>query len=159
MSRNALAPVRSTPLDRPPVVVLDSPRDGHRSSPIANPLARFVLSVTPDLLHAVERSIARRRENRAVTTLSPVEDRRVYTSGMNFAEYDVDVRFPFVRHVTVRRATAWATDAPAVDPPPSNSSRKRRAGVLGIGGVLALTALGLIANRTNGLPGNLGRRT
>lgn len=159
MSRNAPVPVRSSSIERPPVVVLDTVRPNKRQSPVDNPLARFALSVAPDLLRAVERSVSRRNDARQLSTLQPVGEKRTYTSGMNFSEYDVDVRLPFVRHVTVRKATAWATDAPSNEPVPvATPSLKRRAGVVGIGGVLALTALGLIANRASALPGVLGRR-
>ncbi|HUG15624.1 MAG TPA: hypothetical protein VMM78_11485 [Thermomicrobiales bacterium] len=138
--------------------MLDNARPGHRPAPIASPLARFVLGVAPDLLRAVERSVVRRHDARAVATAPPSGAQRVYTSGMNFAEYDFDVRVPFVRHVTVRRATAWATNAPAIESPPPTSSRRRRAGILGLGGVLALTALGLLANRAAGSVATFARR-
>lgn len=158
MSRNTPVPVRSRSIDRPPVVVLDNHPSARRASPIDNPLARFVLGVTPDLLRAVERSIARRNDSRSITPAQPTGERRTYASGMDFAEYDIDIRFPFVRHVTVRRATAWATDAPFIEPPQPASKRRRKAGVLGVGGVIALTALGVIANRASNLPRPLGRR-
>jgi hypothetical protein len=158
MSRNAPVPVRSSSTDRHPVVVLDNAGASRRSSPIDNPLARFVLSVTPDLLRAVERSVARRNDTRSIATISPVQERRVYTSGMSFAEYDIDIRVPFVRRLTVRRATAWATDSPAVEPAPPAARRKRRAGVLGVGGIVAVTALGLIANRAGNRPAAFRKR-
>lgn len=159
MSRNTPAPIRSTSIERPRVVLLDGARTDKRPSPVDNPLARFALSVTPDLLRVVERSIIRRNEARQVTQMHPIADKRTYTSGMNISEYDIDVRFPFVRNVTVRRASAWATDAPAVEPVVATSSLKRRAGFVGVGGVLALTALGLVASRASALTSALGRRS
>jgi hypothetical protein len=147
MSKNLPAPLRSQSVTRPPVVVLDGNERRARSSGGAS-LARFLMSVTPDLLRAVERSVDARNSARNQIPLQLVQpqDRRIYTSGMSVTEYDVDVRLPFVRQVTVRRAAAWASDTPYVSPDPEPArGRMRRAGIVSIGGALALAALSLVA--------------
>jgi hypothetical protein len=154
MSKNLPAPLQPQQPARPPVVVLDGTERRPRAS-AGGSLARFLLNVTPDLLRVVERSVEARNAARSqapVQLVQTAQDRRIFTSGMSVTEYDVDMRLPFVRHLTVRRASAWATDAPYVapdaGPEPARGGRLRRAGLMSVGGALALAALGLVARGT-----------
>jgi hypothetical protein len=116
------------------------------------PLAKLALDLAPDLLRAFERSRAQRTDSMAIPATRLSANQRGLTSGVQLSEVELDMRVPFVRRVTVRRATAWTTDlpiAPAVTPvtSPQRGGRFRRVGVVGLGGAVALAALGLVANR------------
>jgi hypothetical protein len=157
MSRNLPVPL---PPERPEVVVLDPP--GAVATPGPRPLgalARLALHLTPDVIQALERSLAQRRPEapRAAAVAQP--DLRVVTDAIQYSEIEYDTRVPLMRKVTVRTATSWTTSAPALVPRADDlgGSRLRRAGAVGIGGAVALAALGLLANRGGlSLPG--GRR-
>jgi hypothetical protein len=114
-----------------------------RSSQTVNPLLRLALNLAPDIIRAVERS----RQQQDAIAPTPIVDRRRYTSGVRLSEVEVDTRVPFVRKVTVRRATAWSADLPEVAQPAPPQRRMRWAGLLGIGSAFILATLGLVANR------------
>jgi hypothetical protein len=144
----------------PEVIVIGGQDKGQRVGSIATPLARLALSLAPDLLHAVERSLAQ-RERDAVAMAPAPRDPRIISSGIQFSEVEYDMRVPFLRKVTVRKASAWSSEMPApivVEAPPAQrGTRLRRAGIVSLGGAVALTALGVLANRAGGT-GLGGRR-
>src|SRR4029453_8305469 len=85
-------------------------------------LARLAVHLTPDIIQALERAVTQRR---AMPPAPPVAaplresvDLRVYTDAIQFSEIQYDTRVPLLRKVTVRTATSWITNAPAVLPPP-----------------------------------------
>lgn len=144
--------------ERPEVIVLDSRAAGSRGTP---PLGRLLVSLTPDLIRAVERSLAQRTESRSVAPLVR-QDARAYRGGVELSEVEYDMRLPFLRKVTVRKASAWTSDMPFVQPiletPNRRGGKLRRAGMLSVGGAFALAALGLLANRVGSIPGPGWRR-
>ena len=154
-----LRPGRSEPrVERPEVIVLDSRSAGSRGT---SAFGRLLLSLTPDLIRAVERSLAQRNESRAATPVVR-QDTRAYRGGVQLSEVEYDTRLPFLRKVTVRKASAWTSDLPFVDPvveaPSRRGGKLRRAGLLSVGGAFALAALGLLANRAGSIPGLGSRR-
>ena len=171
MSKHLPVPVRSERperlerprrVERPEVIVIDPGRLAERRQP--HPLARLALALVPDLLRAAERSLAQRQPPPALVRLEQKEPRepRARASGFQLSEVEYDMRVPFVRRVTVRRASAWSAELPQLlssdaAPEPHGKSGLRRAGVVGAG-ALALAALGLLAGRSGSLPGLGGRR-
>ena len=162
MSRQLPVPLRqgrSEPrVERPEVIVLDSRRPSTSGS---SAFGRLLLSLTPDLIRVVERSIAQRDEKRQVTTqVQP--DTRAYRGGVQMSEVEYDTALPFLRKVTVRKASAWTSDLPFIqpqpEPEPRRSGRLRRAGLLSVGGAFAVAALGLLVNRAGSIPGLGWRR-
>jgi hypothetical protein len=86
---------------------------------------------------------------------------RIVTDAIQYSEIEYNSRVPFVRKVTVRTATSWTTSAPALLPEAEEASGTllRRAGMLGVGGAVAVAALRLFASRGNlGLPRAVRRR-
>lgn len=144
--------------DRPDVVVLES-RPDRSGAPSA--VGRALVSLTPDLIRVVERSLANRKDARHVAPVTP-QDARAYRSGIQLSEVEYDTRLPFLRKVTVRKANAWTSDLPFDLPPVEPASRRGgrfwTAGILSVGGAFALAALGLIANRAGSIPGLGSRR-
>jgi hypothetical protein len=136
------APLRNREPARPDVVVLEP----SRSSQTVNPLIRLALNLAPDVFRALARN---RQQQRDAVVPTPFVDRRRYTSGVRLSEVEVDTRVPFVRKVTVRRATAWSADLPEIAPPASPQRRMRWAGLLGIGSAFILATLGVLANRVS----------
>ncbi len=140
------------------MIVLDRRAAGSRGTA---PLGRLLVSLTPDLIRAVERSLAQRTESRPA---APVvrQDARAYRSGVQLSEVEYDTRLPFLRKVTVRKASAWTSDLPFVQPasetPDRRGGKLRRAGMLSVGGAFALAALGLLASRAGSIPGPGWRR-
>lgn len=131
-----------------PEVIVVEPRSTQAStSRSVAPLAKLALDLAPDLLRAFERSRAQRADSIDIPAARPASDRRGLTSGVQLSEVELDMRVPFVRRVTVRRATAWTTDLPIAPTvtPPQRTSRFRRVGVVSLGGAVALAALGLVA--------------
>jgi hypothetical protein len=121
----------------------------------------MLVSITPDLIRVVERSIAQRNESRASTPIVR-QDARVYRGGVQLSEVEYDTNLPFLRKVTVRKASAWTSDLPFVDltsqPTAQRGGKLRTAGLLSVGGALALAAVGVIANRAGSIPGLGSRR-
>lgn len=140
------------------MIVLDSRQQESRGS---NSFARLLVSLTPDLIRVVERSLAERNQARPMTpTVRP--DTRAYRGGVELSEIEYDMRLPFLRKVTVRKASAWTSDLPFIEPLSETSTSRggklRTAGLLSVGGAFALAALGLIANRAGNIPGLGSRR-
>lgn len=150
VSNRLPAPLRTRAVARPEVVVLEP----QRSPQAVNPLIRLALSLAPDIIRAVERN--RERREGVVTPLAT--DRRRFASGVQFSEVEVDTRVPFVRKVTVRKATAWSTDLPDIPRPAPRPRRLRRASLLGISSAFLIATLGLLVNRAGNLPGFGSRR-
>jgi len=138
--------------------VLNTRSGGSRGS---STLGRLLVSLTPDLVRAVERSLAQRSETRSAAPLVR-PDARAYRGGIQLSEVEYDTRLPFLRKVTVRKASAWMSDTPFVQPvvdaPGRRGGKLRRAGMLSVGGAFALAALGLLANRAGSVPGLGSRR-
>lgn len=154
-----LRPGRTEPrVERPEVIVLDSRSGGSRAS---SAFGRLLLSMTPDLIRVVERSLAERNVSRPV---APVirQDARAYRGGIQLSEVEYDTSLPFLRKVTVRKANAWASDLPFTEQVPMTPARRSEklwmAGILSVGGAFALAAVGLIANRVGSIPGLGSRR-
>ena len=162
MSRQLPVPLRpgrtESRVERPEVIVLDTRSGGSRGS---STLGRLLVSLTPDIVRAVERSLIQRSDMRSAAPLVR-PDARAYRGGIQISEVEYDTRLPFLRKVTVRKASAWTSDLPFVEPAPEVSTRRggklRRAGILSVGGAFALAALGLLANRAGSLPGLGSRR-
>jgi hypothetical protein len=165
MSRNLPVPLRSerSPQpdrrrpSQPEVIVIDPARATQRQ---LHPLARLAIGLAPDILHALERSLAQRGESHAASVRPEPAQTRARLTGFQFSEVEYDLRAPFVRKVTVRRASGWAAELPqlveAIEPR-ARGGGLRRAGALGVG-ALALAALGVLANRGGNLPGRGWRR-
>jgi|GEM_PF-939214 len=154
-----LRPGRSEPrVERPEVIVLEPRSNVSRGSAA---FGKALLALTPDLIRAVERSLAQRDDKRAATPFVQ-PDSRAYRGGVQMSEVEYDTALPFLRKVTVRKASAWTSDLPFVAPEPQPSSRRggklRRAGLLSVGGAFVLAALGLIVNRAASIPGLGSRR-
>lgn len=132
------------------MIVLEGGRRERAADGAGASLAKLALRLAPDVLHAVERSLAE-RERRAQPglTMLPGGDRRRFTSGVRLSEVEIDTAVPFVRRVVVRSATAWASDLPFVEPAAPRRGRLRRAGAIGAGSMLAvgIAALGMLAGR------------
>jgi hypothetical protein len=161
MSRQLPVPVRpgqtEPRADRPEVIVVDSRAAGSHG---ASGFGRLLVSLTPDLIRVVERSLAQRNEARPVAPATRV-DTRAYRGGVQLSEVEYDTRLPFLRKVTVRKASAWTSDLPFVEPAseaPARRGRLRMAGFLSLGGAFALAALGLLAKRAGSIPGLGSRR-
>ncbi|MCO5177835.1 MAG: hypothetical protein M9890_12835 [Thermomicrobiales bacterium] len=152
MQQRGVAPLGSGRAERPEVVVLPTHAD---SSPRGNALLHLALQLAPDVLRTLERS--RARNNVRQVTPKIVEPRNI-VHGLNMSEVELDVRIPLVRNITVRRATAWAADLPAITPAaPRRSGRLRRVGIVGVGACVAAT-IGILANRASGLVAPVIRR-
>ena len=154
-----LRPGRTEPrVERPEVIVLDSRAGGSRGS---SAFGRLLLSLTPDLIRAVERSLSQRNESRSAAP-AVRQDTRAYRGGVQLSEIEYDTRLPFLRKVTVRKASAWTSDLPFIEQAPVTPGRRggklRMAGILSVGGAFALAAVGLIANRAGSVPGLGSRR-
>jgi hypothetical protein len=154
-----LRPGRTEPrVERPEVIVLDSRSAGARG---ASAFGQLLLSLTPDLIRVVERSLAQRDESRTATP-AVQKDTRAYRGGVQLSEVEYDMSLPFLRKVTVRKASAWTSDLPFFEPIAETTSRRggklRWAGLLSVGGAFVLAALGLIANRAGSIPGLGSRR-
>lgn len=162
MSRQLPVPLRTgrtePRVERPEVIVLDARAGGSRGT---SAFGRLLLSLTPDLIRAVEHSLAQRNESRS-SAPAIRQDARAYRGGVQLSEVEYDTSLPFLRKVTVRKASAWTTDLPFVEPVSETPSRRggklRRAGLLSVGGAFALAALGLLANRAGSIPGLGSRR-
>lgn len=162
MSRQLPVPVRpgrSEPrADRPEVIVVDSHSTGSRGTAA---FGRLLVSLTPDLIRVVERSLAQRNEARPAAPVARV-DTRAYRGGVQLSEVEYDTWLPFLRKVTVRKASAWTSDLPFVESmieaPARRGGKLRTAGFLSLGGAFALAALGLLANRAGSIPGLGSRR-
>jgi hypothetical protein len=155
MSRNLPVPIRSERLKRrgqsdravrtpaPEVIVLDDHRSGSPGSAsfVAHPLARLAIGLAPDVLRAIERSMAQRRD--ASLTSAPVTraDTRSWASGFQLSEVEYDTRVPLVRKVTVRKAAAWTADFPT--PTPTRQDDRRGGGRLRAAGLVSAGALGV----------------
>lgn len=163
MSRQLPVPLRqgrSEPrVARPEVLVIDSRSNAARGT---SAFGKLLLSLTPDLIRVVERSLAQREQQRAATPLIQPDAARAYRGGIQLSEVEYDTRLPFLRKVTVRKASAWTSDqpfvAPVAEPAPRRHGSLRRAGLLSVGGAFALAALGLLANRAGSIPGLGSRR-
>jgi hypothetical protein len=165
MSRNLPVPLRSArptqpDLRRPdqPEVIVINPAAATRRQP--HPLARLAIGLAPDILHALERSLAQRGEVQPAPSRTQPPQLTTRLSGIQLSEVEYDLRAPFVRKVTVRRASAWAADLPQLfeaAEPQARGGGLRRAGVVGAGAI-ALAALGVLANRAGNLPGRGWRR-
>ena len=155
MSRQLPVPLRP---ERSEVIVLDSRVGKSRGT---SAFGRLLVSLTPDLIRAVERSLTQRNAPASVAPATR-QDARAYHGGVQLSEVEYDTRLPFLRKVIVRKASAWTSDTPFVLPVPDTSSRRggklRRAGILSVGGAFALAALGLLANRAGNIPGLGSRR-
>ena len=159
MSKQVPVPLGAGRRDRPEVIVLDAPR----SSPdTANPLLRLALGLTPDVLRLIERSANRRSP---VVTRQPElllrPERRRFISRVQHSEVEVDTWVPFVRKVTVRRSSAWASDLPVMEPAVAPEPRRRRVravGLMGVGGAIALATVGLLARGGGSVTGSIPRR-
>jgi hypothetical protein len=154
-----LRPGRTEPrVERPEVIVLDS-RSG--SSGGSSAFGRLLLSLTPDLIRVVEHSLSQRNASRSAAP-AVRQDLRAYRGGVQLSEVEYDTTLPFLRKVTVRKASAWTSDLPFFEPVAATSSRRggklRWAGVLSVGGAFALAAVGLLANRVGNIPGLGSRR-
>ena len=153
-----LRPGRTNPrVERPEVIVLDSRSTDSRGS---SAFGRLLLSLTPDLIRAVERSLSQRNSSRSVAP-AVRRDARAYRGGVQLSEIEYDTSLPFLRKVTVRKASAWTSDLPFTEQAPVAPGRRgtlRRAGLLSVGGAFALAAVGLIANRAGSIPGLGSRR-
>lgn len=141
------------------MIVLDARQSGSRET---KAFARLLVSLTPDLIRVVERSLAQRQRNVARPSAPiPRTDTRAYRGGVQLSEIEYDTRLPFLRKVTVRKASVWTNDLPFVDltePPTANRDGKlRTAGLLSVGGALALAAAGVLANRLGAIS-RLGSR-
>lgn len=160
--RDALRPFEGN--SRPEIIVVEQGRMAGRPSP--HPLARLAVGLAPDILRAVERAVAQRAAAGTGSTAptvspDPWTDPRSRASGFQLSETEYDMRMPFVRKITVRKATAWAADLPAFVPAATAGEQPRggvllRAGVLGLGACV-VAALGLLASRA-GVAGG-GRRS
>jgi hypothetical protein len=165
MSRQLPVPLRpgrsESRVERPEVVVLESRSNAARGS---SAFGKLLLSLTPDLIRVVEQSLAQRseREKRAASQITPLvqPDMRAYRGGIQLSEVEYDTSLPFLRKVTVRKASAWTSDfpfvAPVAEPASRRSSGLRWAGLVSVGGAVALAALGLLANRIPGLGSRRG---
>ncbi len=124
-------------------------------------LRRLLVSLTPDLLRLAERSITRRQSSPALTP-TVREAARIYRGGVQLSEVEYDMSLPFLRKVTVRKASAWATDLPFTAPldnaAPPRGGKLRRAGMVSVGGAFVLAAVGLLANRVGNVAGLGSRR-
>ena len=154
-----LRPGRTEPrVERPEVIVVDPRSAGSRTS---SAFGRLLLSLTPDLIRVVERSLAQRSDPRSVAP-AVREDARAYRGGVHLSEVEYDTRLPFLRKVTVRKASAWTSDLPFTEQSSVDTGRRsgklRIAGILSVGGAFALAAVGLIANRAGSIPGLGSRR-
>lgn len=130
------------------VIVLEPGATQPSASRPAAPLARLALDLAPDILRAFERARSQRAAvvNLRLPATEPAREQRAFTSGVQLSEVELDMRVPFVRRVTIRKATAWTTAIPippSIAPTP-RSGRLRRAGVVSVGGAVALAALGLL---------------
>jgi hypothetical protein len=153
MSRGLPVPVRP---ERSEVIVVNPPRPA-RIEGRGNTLARLALSLTPDVLEALERAMSQRRRApdpvRAMPHTSP--DTRSRTSAVQHTDLEIQTWDPFPRRVRMRTTTQWTTSVPTLEtfladaPDDEPSSRLRRAGIgaLGVGGALAIATLGVLANR------------
>jgi hypothetical protein len=158
-----LRPGRSEPrAERPEVIVLESRSNAARGS---SAFGKLLLSLTPDLIRVVEQSLAQRseREKRSASQITPLvqQDMRTYRGGIQLSEVEYDTSLPFLRKVTVRKASAWTSDSPFVAPvaepaPRGRGGSLRWAGLASVGGAVALAALGLLANRIPGLGSRRG---
>jgi hypothetical protein len=164
MSRQLPVPIRpgrtESRVERPEVIVLDTRSDASRGS---SALGRLLVSLTPDIIRAVERSLSQAQRSDMRSAAPPIRpDARAYRGGIQISEVEYDTRLPFLRKVTVRKASAWSSDTPFVQPlldtPGRRGGKLRRAGILSVGGAFALAALGLLANRAGSLPGLGSRR-
>lgn len=137
---------------------MDSRSDRSRK---ASTLGRLLVSLTPDVLRVVERSIAKRQES-PVSIPATRKDSRVYQGGVQLSEVEYDMSLPFLRKVTVRQASAWSSDVPFIpsvrDTEPRRSGKLRRAGMVSVGGAFVLAAVGLLANRVGNVTGLGSRR-
>ena len=162
MSRQLPVPIRparaETRAGKPEVIVLDSRPDASRGT---SALGKLLLSLTPDLIRVVDRALSQRNEARPAMPVVR-QDARAYRSGVHLSEVEYDTSLPFLRKVTVRKASAWASDMPFIEPAVETPGRRggtlRRAGILSVGGAFALAALGLLANRAGNIPGLGSRR-
>ncbi len=154
-----LRPARIEPrVERPEVIVVDSRSAAARGT---SAFGRLLLSLTPDLIRVVEQSLAQRNDSRS-TAPAVRQDPRAYRGGVQLSEVEYDMSLPFLRKVTVRKASAWTSDMPFIEQvlesPGRRGGKLRMAGILSIGGAFALAAVGLIANRASSIPGLGSRR-
>lgn len=154
-----LRPGRTQPrAERPEVIVLDSRSGGSRGT---TAFGRMLVSLSPDLIRAAERSLAQRNDARPAAPAMR-QDARAYRGGVQLSEVEYDTRLPFLRKVTVRKASAWTSDTPFVQSVAQAPSRRggklRTAGIVSVGGAFALAVLGVLANRAGSIPGPGSRR-
>jgi hypothetical protein len=149
-SDRSARPQRRRP-EQPEVIVINPAAASSRQP---HPLARLAIGLAPDILHALERSLAQRGEGQPATSRAQPPQVTTRLSGIQLSEVEYDLRAPFVRRVTVRRASAWAAELPQLvvaAEPQARGGGLRRAGVVGAGAI-ALAALGVLANRAGNLP-------
>jgi len=134
---------------QPDVIVIEPGMTRRPANRNAAPLAKLALDLAPDLLRAFERSRSQRADGMNIPARQTRRDsdRRTLTSGIRLSEVELDIRIPFVRRVTVRRATAWMTELPLVPTveTPRRTGKFVRAGIVSIGGAVALAAVSLVA--------------
>jgi hypothetical protein len=150
MSRGLPVPLRP---EKPEVIVVTPARaTGERR---ADALARFAVSIAPDVIDAVERALVQRRSVRGrseVVSAAPAIEHRAYTNAVQFSDLEINTWSPFPRRVRLRTTTQWSTNTPVFSSEPADgvdgdhTPRLRKAGIgaLGVGGAIALAVL---ANR------------
>ncbi len=104
--------------------------------------SRLAIAAAPQILSIVERLATERQKNRQQKQSGMIPD--APDEAVHLSEVEVDLSFPFVKKVTVRKATAWSKSA---SPPEivirqtsNQSSKLRRIGWLGIGAAGAALA-------------------
>lgn len=147
---------------------------GSTRSMLAATLARAAIDLAPDVLRAIDGARSRRADANS-HAIVPAERRAeppllssaqssaggpIYTRSTRVTEREYDLRAPLVRRVVVREATSWESIVPQGSFQPSATSAARHdaagdegghwklAGLVSLGGALAVAALGVLANRT-----------
>lgn len=139
-------------------------------------LARAAIDLAPDVLRAIDGARTRRAGADSTTSAIVPADRRadppllssaqssaggpVYTRSTRVTEREYNLRAPLVRRVVVREATSWESIIPQGSFQSNVASAARHdrtedegghwkvAGLVSLGGALAVAALGVLANRT-----------
>ncbi len=140
---------------------------------LAATLARAAIDLAPDVLRAIDGARSRRSSTNDTTNAivqhngranagsqlsiaQPSPDGPIYTRSTRVTEREFDLRAPLVRRVVVREATSWESIIPQGSYQPAvrhdaagdEGGHWKLAGLVSLGGALAVAALGMLANRT-----------
>ena len=146
-----------------PVPIGGSKKSLSLPTPTSNSaVTRVAAAMAPELIRVAERVATQQLQQR--NQRREIEAKQVNPAeAMHMSEVEIDFSLPFVRKLTMRKATAWTTtpsQAPvtliqqAPSKPGKGSRRLRQVGMISFG-IMALTA-GLLARRIN--PLGLGRK-